>query len=674
MKLVKVGTLVLLMIFMSGAKAQNFELGKVSIEELQEKAHPKDTAAVAAFLFTKGKTSYEYNKTNGFIMLTNVKARIKIYKKEGFEWANKKVRYYLGNDAKETITFTDAVTYNLVGSIIERTKLKSEGQFNEVVNRYWGQQKISMPNVKVGSVIEYEYTIRTPYISSPKDWNFQTSIPVNYSEYKTFVPEYLVLSTNNKGYIFPAISVEKQAKTIKSLEMETRGAAISSSNVNASFSESILRYEETRTTYVLEHLPAMNEEAYVNNIDNYSASLVQELSMTKFPNRPLKPYSTDWNAVVKTIYGNDDFGLELDKKGYFENDINALIANLKTPEEKIEAIFNLVKSTVKWNNYYGYSCNDGVKKAYNSKTGNVAEINLILTAMLRYAGLSANPVLVSTRTNGVAIFPSRTAFDYVISAVSVGNGLVLLDATDKFSSPDVLPLRDLNWNGRLIRKDGTSDDVDLMPKVHAKESVFMMYAFNESGKIEGKIKKQLANHEALIFRDKNILTTEDAYLEQLENENNSIEVESYKRENDLDLSKPIVESYSFKDTNDFERINNKIYLSPMLFLATKENPFKQDARKYPIDFGYPMQNKYNINIEIPKGYSVESIPEAMNIAMADNMGSFKYMIGSSGNSLQLVISSDINTAIISAEYYQMLKDFFQKMIDKQNEKIVLIKV
>jgi hypothetical protein len=65
-------------------------------------------------------------------------------------------------------------------------------------------------------------------------------------------------------------------------------------------------------------------------------------------------------------------------------------------------------------------------KAYKDKTGNVAEINLMLTAMLRYAGLNANPVLVSTRSNGIAMFPNRTAFNYVIAAVENGGNYTLL--------------------------------------------------------------------------------------------------------------------------------------------------------------------------------------------------------------------------------------------------------
>jgi hypothetical protein len=60
--------------------------------------------------------------------------------------------------------------------------------------------------------------------------------------------------------------------------------------------------------------------------------------MTKFPNQPFKSYSTDWNAVVKTIYDYDDFGPELNKSGYFEDDLKLVLANITTPEAKIDAI------------------------------------------------------------------------------------------------------------------------------------------------------------------------------------------------------------------------------------------------------------------------------------------------------------------------------------------------
>ncbi|MBG6112096.1 hypothetical protein IWX84_002992 [Flavobacterium sp. CG_9.10] len=653
------------------SNAQNFELGKVSILELQEKAHPKDTSAVAAILFEKGKLSFEYSQENGFAMLTEVKMRIKIYKKEGYDWVNQKVRYYLGNNTKEKVSFSEAMTYNLVAGKIEKTKLKSDGEFDEIINRYWGQKKITLPNVKEGSIIEFQYNIRSYSVVSPREWAFQSSIPVNYSEYNSYVPEYFVYNSTLKGFITPKITVDTSNKSIvlTSKERTQNGMVI-----KTTFSNDKIDYLETKTNYLVENIPAMKDEVYVNDIDNYKTSLVQELSMTKYPNSPLKTYSTDWNSVVKTIYQYDDFGAELNKIGYFEEDLKIVISGLNTVEEKVDAILKYVKATVKWNEYYGYSCNDGVKKAYKDKTGNVAEINLMLTAMLRYAGLTANPVLVSTRSNGIAMFPNRTAFNYVIGAVEDGANLILLDATDPFSTPNVLPFRALNWVGRLVRKDGTSREVDLMPKTTSNDIVTMNYSLNEKGEVLGKLRRQRTDHNAMVFRESIKDSKEDVYLEKLENENDQMEIQEYSRTNEKELKLPIAETLSFSGANFSELIGGKIYIKPMLSFAQKQNYFKQENREYPVDFGFPYLDKYAINIQIPAGFKVETLPSAMNISMQDNLANFKFMTSLVGNTIQISIVNQMNTPIVSAEYYSTLKEYFQKVIEKQNEKIVLIKI
>ena len=119
-----------------------------------------------------------------------------------------------------------------------------------------------------------------------------------------------------------------------------------------------------------------------------------------------------------------------------------------------------------WNENNSYNCEKGVKKAFKEKVGNSADINLMLVAMLRHAGLDANPIIVSTRSNGIAIFPSRFAFNYVIVGVKLSNdeNIVLLDATNKNTLPNILPLKVLNWSGRMLMPNGTSKEVDLNPK------------------------------------------------------------------------------------------------------------------------------------------------------------------------------------------------------------------
>ncbi|MES2575155.1 MAG: DUF3857 domain-containing protein [Bacteroidota bacterium] len=665
----KIVFILIAFLFFSNTNAQEFKLGKVSIPELEEKEHPKDPSASAAILFEKGDVRFEYSDERDFEIVTVVQIRIKIYKKEGYEWANHKVRYYIDNKLEENVSFSDAVTYNLVAGKIEKTKLKSDGEFLEKINKYWGRRKITMPNVKEGSVIEFEYEIRSPMISSFRDWDFQTSIPVNYSEYRTSIPEYFDYKRNQKGYMFLKTAIEKSNRKVNYVSVVDYHDGTPPTRTNRE-----LNFTETKTTYSAKDLPAMKEEVFVNNIDNYTTSISHELASTTYPNSAFKKYSTDWESVVKSIYNYEDFGPELNKTGYFEEDVKKILSGLNTDSEKIAAILKYVKSNVKWNNHSAFFCIDGVKKAYKDKVGNTAEINLMLTAMLRFAGLDANPVLVSTRDNGITVFPSRVAFNCVIAAVETPEGLILLDATEKYSEPNILPLRDLNWIGRLIRKDGTSIEVDLMPKTLSMKATSMSVVLKSDGTAEGKTRNQFVNHEALEFRKGNLATNADSYLEKLENKNNDIEISEYIRENDLDLSKPIIEKFTFKDTKDIEIINDKIYISPMLYLAVRENPFKQEVREYPIDFGYPKQERYNININIPEGFVVESIPQSVNIATVENIGTFKYAIANTANSIQIVIAKDINTAIVQADSYNVLKDFYQKMIDKQNEKIVLKKI
>lgn len=673
MKIIKLFSLSLIFLIAPKVISQEFKLGKVSVAELEQKVHPKDSSAAAAILYKKGVSRMDFDQNEGFCIITDVEARIKIYKKEGYEWANQAIWYYNTTNLKERVFFSDAVTYNLVNGKIEKTKLKSDGSFDEVLSKYRGLKKITMPNVKEGSVIEYHYTIRCPSDNLIRDWDFQTSIPVNYSEFKVAYPEYYVFNARQKGYVFPKVTTVKNPKAITFTSKE-RSGGMGLAGVQTTFSTDKVDYIETQTTFVTTDLPAMKDEDFVNNIDNYTASVSHELSLTKFPNRPIKEYSTNWNSVVKTIYEYDDFGPELNKTGYFEDDLKKLLAGTNNQPEKILAVFNHVKTNVKWNGYTGYSCENGVRKAYKDKTGNIADINLMLTAMLRSAGLTANPVLVSTRSNGIALFPNRNAFNYVIAAVETPEGYILLDATDKFSTPNVLPFRTLNWLGRLIRKDGSSEEIDLMPHKASNDIVFMNYDIDTEGKITGKTRRQCTDYRAMLSRESFEKLKEEEYLEKLENNNRKIEVSEYSRTNEKELLSPTIEAYSFKGGDLCELIGGKIYVNPMLFFAQEKNPFKQEAREYPVDFGYPFLDKFNITIKIPEGFAIETLPAPVAYNMENNLGSFKFNILANENVLQLMVVNQINEAIITTEKYEMLKEYYKGVIAKQTEKIVLKRI
>lgn len=666
MKLFKL--FVLLVLTGLGARAQKYELGEVTKEELEQKAHPTDASASAAILYSKGETYMTYAEDTGFSLVTEVEMKIKIYTKDGYDWANKVVQYYSSDKDKESVDISKAATYNLEAGAIKKTKLKSEGQFTEQSDKFWKRKKIMMPDVKEGSIVEYRYVITSPFIHVMPDWQFQESIPVNHSEFTTKISEYFVFNPNFRGYYTPKVAKKNNNRSLNFTTKERQD------NSPTKITTSKVEYMEEAITYTLDNLPAMKNEKYTNNIDNYTASVEHEIAMTHFPQETVKTYSTNWEDVANTIYKNEDFGAELAKTGYFEDDVKALIAGLTTPAEKTVAIYSYVKNRMNWNEYFGYYCQDGTKKAYTTKTGNVAEINLMLTGMLRYAGLDANPVLVSTRAHKIALFPNRSAYNYVICGVTIDNKLMLLDATSKSAMPNVLPTRALNWVGRLIRKDGTSLSVDLTPPMVSKEVVNLSVKLDKDGKISGKVRDQYFDHTAYDFRENYLGVSKESYMELLEKHYKGMEIGEYKVSNEKDLTKPVVEEYDFNHTGVADIIGDKMFINPMLFLTQAENPFKQEKREYPVDFVYPHQDKYMINIMIPDGYVIESLPASMSLGMEENIGSFKYNIASgTANQIQVGVTVDINYATVPQDYYTTLKNFYQQVIEKQNEKIVLKK-
>lgn len=646
----KIYTLLFAFLVSVNSFSQKLELGKVTVEELKQKSHPKDSSATAAVLFKTGKTYFDLNPEGYFILVSEVQMRVKIYKKEGYEHATVQIPYYTGGK-NVRLYFDDAATYNLIGDKIEKTKLKSDGEFTEVVNENYSYKKIALPNVKEGSVIEYKYTLKTPYYTAFPDFYFQGAIPVDHVHFTVSIPQFFTYWKFMKGYVPIAVSAETTVHN------------------------AIKNYNESKVVFTGENIKALKDESYVNNIENYTSMIQYELSSTNFPKSGVEKYSSDWESVAKTIYDDKDFGGELNYKSYFEKDLEPLLKEVASREDRINTIFNYVKSRMNWNEKNSYYCKIGVKKAYNEKVGNTAEINLMLTAMLRYAEIKANPVLVSTRSNGIALYPNRTAYNYVIAAVELDNkNYILLDATSKSALPNILPLRVLNWNGRMIRENKTSEEIDLMPKTSSKEIVNIIASIDNEGQISGKARDQYLDYNAFLFRENYLTIAKDTYLERLEKRYNGLEIDEYTTQNDKDLSKPMIENFSFKHGNVSERIGNKLYFSPMLYYARTENPFKEEDREFPVDFPFPYQDKYSFNITIPDGYEVESLPKPIAIAMENNIGTFKYNITSSAKQIQLSVSLDINFSTIPSDYYETLKNFYKTMIEKQNEKVVLRKV
>lgn len=293
--------------------------------------------------------------------------------------------------------------------------------------------------------------------------------------------------------------------------------------------------------------------------------------------------------------------------------------------------------------------------------------------MLRYANLDANPVLVSTKSHGIPLFPTRNGFNYVIAAVSLPQGILLLDATNKDAEIGVLKSDVLNWQGRMIKKDGSSGWVSLSPQAPAVKSAMVTAEIKPDLSVFGKAQNRFTGNYAFKYRSEFKNLNEDAQRKEIEKNSNQAELSALHFENLDTTGKPVSLEYDFESMGAVEDVAGKLYFSPMVFMATKENPFKPETRNYPIDFGYPIKDRYIINIALPEGYKVESLPENAMFNLGENIGSYRYLISQVGNKLQLSVEFSMNKSYIAAEEYGNLKKFYELLIAKENEKVVLSK-
>jgi hypothetical protein len=628
--------------------SQSVEFGEVTKEELLEKSYPLDSSANAAVLYKSQKTYFTASAQVSLV--TEIHERIKIYNKEGFDKATVSLNLFKSGSSNERVSKIKAYTYNLEGDKIVKTKLEKDQIFESEYSYNYNQIKLTMSNVKEGSVIEVEYKITSPFYFNIDEFRFQYDIPIKQLEAELRTPKGYNFNTKQKGYInfFP-----KRSKTID----HRLGMTVDVVNYN------------------LENVPALKEESFVDNINNYRAGVMFELVSVVIPGNMPRYYSKSWGDVAKNIGNTDDYKKQLDKTKSFDDSLDAVIASQATDIDKMKSIFKYVKDNIKWNGMDGKYFYHGISKALKEKKGNAGDVNLTLVAMLRYAGIDANPLIISTKDNLIPIFPTLDRLNYVIAYVVIDDKPYFLDATDEFSDINLLPLKDYNWQGLLVDNNKLVwKKVTITSPKPGASQYFINASLDDEGTIEGNLNSRHLNHSAYRFRENFKNQDLDLFVSNKEEALENIEISNYDVKNTDQHDGYVVESYDFYKEAAAEVINDKIYIQPLLFFKTLENPFKLDSRDFPIDFGHPIKDTQIISIDFPEGYTAEFNPEPVIMKLPDDLGEFSYATKIIGNKIQLSVSTEIKKAVIAPEMYLYLKEFFNQMINKGKEQIVLTKV
>jgi len=631
-----------ILVCVNGQKHEFLDPPKFDNADLSKEKSALDENAPAEILYKS--VHFGIDTSTGNLRKT-IFNRVKIYDKDKAEdWLNLEIPLYTNSHGdEELLNKIKAYVYNLENGAPVTTKVDKSSKYKSKESKYTTITKFAFPNVKNGSIIEYQYEVSSPFLYSIPQVIIESDTPSLYTEYILDAPSYVAYNVNYTGSLAPKYRMVDE-KTMYGISHKTY-------------------------RFGYENVKGFKTEKFVKNDRNYRTKISAELHSTNFGQ--LKMHSSSWEEIKEKLYKDEDFGDELKKIKLAKENMPASVSETKTDIEKADAIFNYVRNTFTWNKDRGIYTENGIKKLIETKTGNAAEINLFLVMLLREAGLKAEPLVISTVDNGLInlVSPSIVGMNFVIAAVKIKEGFNLYDATSKQSSKNSLPPRDWNHYGVLIAKDKA-----VMMEVGNTTSSFNYLTteakINEDGSISGTYSDKDTGSYAMFVKE--------SYDENAEKYK-----KQYKENYSIDftgIDSKILENGDFESTMKFssdnliDKVGKKMIINPMLFLSRNTNDFDQaDERKYPIDFISAFTKVKKVTLEIPEGYIIEAMPKSKKIVTQDKEIEYSYVTEQKGNKLEILSTMKIASPDYPKEYYPAFKQIWETASKSENQVISLIK-
>lgn len=647
--------------FSSQAVAQDDykpKFGFIDREALEMTAAPGDSTAEAVVLYDYGSLRFSHSETKGLTMRIDCWIRVKILKESALGRASVALTYYDGSDfsKKERLQGLKAFTYNLEDNQIVTSKLESKTVKDERSSADYRTTKFNLPNVKKGSVIEYFYTRETPLSlrNEPETWRFQGDIPVNWSEYRIAIPYFLEYKMTFGGYL--PLSINQQ----EDREIDVGPAAYKGRGIDYRF--------------VVKDAPPFLDEPYITTEMDYLSKIRFELASVNIPGQGTRRFSQTWEQVDRTLESASWFGGEIRKTSYLKAVKDEILKTATEPGEKMKMAYAHFQQYMKWDGNFGIGSRDGPKKAYDNRKGNASDINLALIALLRDMDLECNPVVLSTRSHGRVIqeIPMMESFNYVIGHVKIGETEYLLDATQPYARPGLIPEYALNEVGRLMPKRGAGKFIDLTTKEpKSKLEIIQAEIDPEGGLVKGTYSISYGGYEALQWRNKYAAGAASVYEGDLKKTLQEWQLQNIQVKNQHeDLTSTVNVSCDF-EVEDANLQVAGFYFNPVMAGRWSSNPLKSKERIYPLDFASGFSDSYMGSFKLPASYMLEDVSAPEVLVLPGNAGRFAYQVKQVDDMIQVSSSVKLTKTNFTAEEYHYVREFFERVVQRHAKPLVI---
>jgi transglutaminase-like putative cysteine protease len=647
------GLLVFLLLpVLLAAQDKPMKWGEVPRADLEMAKFPQDSNATAVILCDYGEVEFAGAE---FEMIFKRHRRIKILSEAGYKWGSFALQYYAKKNFQRVSDIEGQTIKLAADGAVRREKLDKKSIFDEDVDGELRRVRFTLPALAAGAVVEYRFTVHSRNGTFLHDWEFQTSEPARWSEFRADIPQ--VLQYVMLRPMSMAFAVE-----------ESKTHPIPGTTLNTGYS-----FDATTHRWAMREVPALREEPYMTTPDDYRARLRFQLAKFAWPGVPAVEVMNTWEKLAADLMESESFGRQLERHGVLRQQAETLVAGISSPEQKMRAIYDYVRTTMAWNGEYGIYAEANLDKAFQARRAGGPEIALMLTSMLRAVGIEAHPVLISTRRNGkvVDVYSILSQFNYVLTYAKLGARQYLLDATDPLCPHTLLPVHTLNQVGWLVDKKNPRWVNITNPGTFVNQTN-VVAKLAPDGAITGKFESSDAGYSGL--RDRHTLRDkkEDEYIRQgWLDDLAGARLDSFKINDKDSTHKPLLTEAHFSSNDHAQVAGENIYFNPVFFGRYDENPFKLPERNFPVDFAYGIKTTYTLNLTLPEGYVAQDLPKDVALNLSKDTALFRRAARVDGNNLQLTSQIHIRKPRFDPNEYKALREFYDRIVAAHAEQVVL---
>lgn len=649
---------------------QSYKFDKITASDFVIQSPLIDSNTNAVIIADIGNTEFEGNDKGWFTYVFKRKTRIKIINKRAIDIAAIEIPLYQDEDDREKLSDLSATTYNLINGQVVANKLDKKSVFNEKKDKNHSLTKFALPAVSEGSIIEYSYTIKSNFIFNIPSWEFQhPQYPSLWNEYNIAIPNLLVYMSLRQGQ--NNFYIDKTEEGYKTYSVKVKhGDGIMQTEQSLSVSTQVSKHR-----WVMKDIPGIKIEDYITTPLNYISKIDFQLYQTNDGDQTHDVFTT-WQKAVGEIMKRSDFGKVLEENDDLFKQLAKQIVNVNDDQLKqVKDIYYYIQKNFTCTNYHRLFFKSTLKELIEKKSGNVGEINLLLTGLLRQLDVYAAPVILSVREAGRAYskYPQMDQYNYVVCKIKLGNEDYYLDASQPLLGFAKLPLNCYNGFAKVISND--SADVYFNTNQLKENRTVLVFISNSSENgYTGTVTKNYGYYESLQARKIIAQSSEKDYKSNIEKNSiqENIKIENIKIDSLNELELPLAVKYNLNiNTAGNEDI---IYFNPLFDEKVVKNPFAAAEREYPVEMPYTTDDTYILNMEVPKGYMIDELPKSARVMLNEKDGMFEYLISTSENTIQMRCRLQFNKANFNSDNYQSLREFYGHVVKKEAEQIVFKKI